>query len=502
ALAGGGSRPARAADAAPVSLAADAAPVSLAADPRLASALSSGELRESIARLRVTGSVLYVGAHPDDDNTSLLAALARGRRVRTTYLSLTRGDGGQNILGTETGEALGVLRTQELLASRRVDGAEQLFGRARDFGFSKSPDEALRVWGHDRTLADMVWLIRCDQPDIIITRFGTDGSGGHGHHTASALLAGEAFRAAADSTRFPEQLAFVPVWRARRLLWNTWAPKLEGRDPHSPKLLTLDAGIYDPDLGASYAELGGRARSLNRSQGAGTPERRGRLTEYFEQVDGEFAEHDLFEDVPPGWSRIAGAGALDSLLAAAEREFDPAQPALVLPLLARAHAAMLPLIRSSGANAPRVRAKLAELERVMRWAAGLWLEANAETPSVCPGDTVLVSLTAIDRGGAPIRVARIELPFGAHGYYRRESPPGTAAGAQSAMLDSAAATDHTARELPANQPVVAQARMVVPRDAPFSQPYWLRGSIDPAAAQEPAGRWRGEPERLSAPPAL
>jgi LmbE family N-acetylglucosaminyl deacetylase len=472
------------------------------ADPRLSAALPSGELRQAIARLRVLGTVLYVGAHPDDDNTSLLAALARGRSVRTAYLSLTRGDGGQNILGTETGEALGVLRTQELLASRRVDGAEQYFGRALDFGFSKSPDEALSVWGHDRTLADVVWIIRLLQPDVIITRFGTDGSGGHGHHTASAILAGEAFRAAADSTRFPEQLAFVPAWRARRLLWNTWAPKLEGRASSAPKLLTLDVGTFDPDLGASYAEIGGRARSLNRSQGAGTPERRGRLIEYFEQVDGDFAEHDVLEDVPPGWSRIPGGGRVDSLLARAEQSFEPAHPERVLPTLAGAHAAMRQLLSRAGANAPRVAYQLTRLEAVMRAAAGLWLEANAEAPSVCPGDTVPLTLTAIDRTGAPARLLSLVLPFGARAYYRRESDAAGAAGRPGvAVADSSAAADRVTRELQTNLPSVALARLVLPADAPFSQPYWLRDRIEAAAARESLGAWRGEPERLSSPPA-
>lgn len=481
---------------------ADAAP---GIDPRNVSALPSGELREAIAHLRVLASVLYVGAHPDDDNTSLLAALARGRGVRTAYLSLTRGEGGQNILGSETGDALGVLRTQELLASRRVDGAEQLFGRAADFGFSKSPEEALSKWGHDATLADVVWLIRLYQPDVIITRFGTDGSGGHGHHTASAILAGEAFRAAADSTRFPEQLAGVRPWRAKRLLWNTWAPKLDGRAAEAPPLLTFGTGGYDPELGASYPELGGRARSLNRSQGAGTPERRGRVTEYFEQVDGDRAASDLFEGVADGWSRVPGGAAVDSLLALAEREFDPSRPGAVLPLLARAHATMRGLLPRAGADAPRVAHQIGTCERVMRAAGALWLEAQAETPSVCPGDTVAVTITAIDRGGMRARVTGIALPFGARAYWRRETdasgvPAGSAAvGApRPAVPDSAAPADVAARDLAANLPQVALARLIVPADARLSQPWWLSDRIGAGADST---TWRGEAERPIVPPA-
>src|SRR5690242_8587422 len=165
--------------------------------PRPSPAMNAAAIQLALRKLQVVGSALYVGAHPDDENTAFLSWLSSGRMVRAAYLSLTRGDGGQNLIGSETGEALGVIRTQELLAARRVDGAEQFFTRALDFGFSKNPDETLRIWGHDRILADVVWVIRRFQPDVIVTRFATDGSGGHGHHTASALLAEEAFAAAA-----------------------------------------------------------------------------------------------------------------------------------------------------------------------------------------------------------------------------------------------------------------------------------------------------------------
>src|SRR6267378_1432149 len=375
------------------------------ADPRPPDALSEGELRSALRKLEQTGSVLYIGAHPDDDNTSLLAFLARGRHLRAAYLSLTRGDGGQNILGSETGERLGVIRTQELLASRRVDGAEQYFTRALDFGFSKSPDEALAIWGHDRILSDVVWVIRRFRPDVILTRFGTDGSGGHGHHTASAILAGEAFRAAADSTRFPEQLKFVAPWRAKRLLWNTWDPKLEGRDPAKPPVVTLEAGRFDPALGLSYPEIGGRARSLNRSQGAGTPEGRAPRLEYFEPIDGDPAKRDLMDGVDSTWARVPGGANIGTQLAAALRRFDPDRPAAILPELARAHAAMAAL-----PSDPLVSAKRRELEAVMRSCAGLWVEAIAETPTVSPGDTLRVTFTALDRSDAPVALEGIDLP--------------------------------------------------------------------------------------------
>ena len=183
--------------------------------------MNAAELQRAVERLAVVGNVLYVAAHPDDENTRLLSYLANERLLRTGYLSITRGDGGQNLIGKEQGPLLGLIRTQELLAARGIDGAEQFFTRAIDFGYSKNPEETLAIWNHDLILADVVWNIRRFQPDVIVARFPTTGEGGHGHHTASAILAGEAFTAAADPTKFPEQLQYVNVWQAKRLLYNS-----------------------------------------------------------------------------------------------------------------------------------------------------------------------------------------------------------------------------------------------------------------------------------------
>src|SRR5436853_1622878 len=229
------------------------APSALRAQQPVPSDAAETEL--ALRRLGVVGSVLYVGAHPDDENTALLAYLARGRGVRTAYLSLTRGDGGQNLLGTEKGGLLGLVRTQELLAARRVDGAEQCFTRAIDFGFSKSPEETFRIWGHDEVLADVVWVIRRFRPDVIITRFPTTGEGGHGHHTASAILAGQAFDAAGDPTRFPEQLKYVEVWKPKRLVWNSFNFRPGEKPKDADKLLSVDVGAFNPLLGKSYTEI-------------------------------------------------------------------------------------------------------------------------------------------------------------------------------------------------------------------------------------------------------
>src|SRR2546423_5434682 len=297
----------------------------------------AAETELALRRLGVVGSVLYVGAHPDDENTALLAYLARERGVRTAYRSLTRGDGGQNLLGTEKGELLGLVRTQELLAARRVDGAEQFFTRAIDFGCSKSPEETCGVWGHDEVLADVVWVIRRFRPDVIITRFPTTGEGGHGHHTASAILAGEAFDAAGDPARFPEQLKYVEPWKPKRLLWNSFNFRPGEKPKDADKLLSVDVGEYNAALGKSYTEIAAESRTMHKSQGQGTPSRRGSALNYFTHIKGEPATKDIFDGVDLTWSRIRNGEAVGRLLAEAAEKYDAANPQASLPILLRAY---------------------------------------------------------------------------------------------------------------------------------------------------------------------
>ncbi|MFN5334638.1 MAG: PIG-L family deacetylase, partial [Bacteroidota bacterium] len=163
---------------------------------------NSAEILQDIQKLKVDGAVLYIAAHPDDENTRLLTYFSKEKLYRTAYLSLTYGEGGQNLIGDEQGRALGLIRTEELLAARRIDGAEQFFSNAEDFGYSKSKEETLQKWNKEQILEQMVRVIRTFKPNIIITRFPPDKRAGHGHHAASALLAAEAFDLAADSTIF------------------------------------------------------------------------------------------------------------------------------------------------------------------------------------------------------------------------------------------------------------------------------------------------------------
>jgi LmbE family N-acetylglucosaminyl deacetylase len=408
----------------------------------------AADTEAALRKLLVTGSVLYVGAHPDDENTALLAYLARGRGARTAYLSLTRGDGGQNLLGTEKGDMLGVVRTQELLAARRVDGAEQFFTRAIDFGFTKSPEETFRFWGHDEVLADVVWVIRRFRPDVIITRFPTTGEGGHGQHTASAILAGEAFDAAGDPARFPEQLKYVEPWKPKRLLWNAFNFGPGERPKDADKMASADVGAYDPLLGKSYTEIAAESRTMHKSQGQGTPERRGPAPNFFAHIKGEPASKDIFDGVDMTWRRIKGGDAVGQLIEDAARKYDASNPSAVLPTLVRAYALLSNMETSKTPADPLVFEKRKELGEVIRACAGLWIEATASDPYVTPGGEVKVTTTLVNRSDFPLKFESVGV--------------------------SSAGADVTRAELKNNEPLTRETTRRVPPDAEYSQPYWLR----------------------------
>ncbi|MFM2136233.1 MAG: hypothetical protein RL021_1633, partial [Bacteroidota bacterium] len=322
--------------------------------------IPSGEILLGIEKLATTTSVLYIAAHPDDENTRLLSYLARERKARTGYLSITRGDGGQNLVGKEQGELLGLIRTQELLAARRVDGAEQFFTRACDFGYSKNPEETFRIWNKDSILSDVVWVIRRFRPDIIICRFPTTGEGGHGHHTASAILAEEAFTAAADPGRFSWQLQYVNVWQTRRLFWNTF--NFGAENTTSPDQLKLDVGTYNPLLGKSYGEIAAESRSNHKSQGFGSARLRGSITEYFKQLKGDTVKQDLLEAIVADWSRISGGATIKKELDDCIDKFDVREPSSALSSLKKIHGLIraLPMPEDKGSTWKDVKIREAE----------------------------------------------------------------------------------------------------------------------------------------------
>lgn len=402
---------------------------------------SAGELLRAIERMSVVGTVLYVAAHPDDENTRLLAYLNGERLLRTAYLSLTRGDGGQNLIGPEQGPLLGLIRTQELLAARRVDGAEQFFTRARDFGYSKTPTETLSIWNRSAVLSDVVWVIRSLKPDVIITRFPTQGLDTHGHHTASAIVAEEAFRRAADPAFAPEQVAHVGTWQARRLFWNRspWG-RLASDDLSG--FLKLDIGGYNPVLGVSYGELAADSRSMHKSQGFGATKSRGPLLEYFRPLAGDPAPHGLFDGVDLSWGRVPGGARLGQLFKQAAREFDPRHPDAVIPtlLLARGELLRLP-------DNPFKAPKLRELDELLAACTGLFAEVSAGDHIVTPGGTLALSVVAQNRSAATLRLREVRLPGGA-----------------TLSVDQA---------LAAGEPVQREKSVQLPAAAPLSTPYWL-----------------------------
>src|ERR1044071_459171 len=304
--------------------------------------MNASEIELAVQKLNVLGRVLYVAAHPDDENTNLMAFWANGSLYDAAYLSVTRGDGGQNLLGPELGERLGVIRTEELLDARRIDHAKQFFTRATDFGFSKTAEETLRFWNHDKILADVVWVIRNFQPDVIVTRFSPEDNLTHGHHTASAILANEAFAAAGDPNRFPEQLAFVKPWRPTRLVWNTSPFFFKNHNlPFDPTGLTvLEAGGYNPLLGKSYTEIAAASLSMHKSQGVGSPPRRGERKEYFKLLAGPPMTNGLFDGVDTTWKRVPNATDIGGQGQELIAKFSPADPASSVPELLKLRQAM------------------------------------------------------------------------------------------------------------------------------------------------------------------
>src|SRR6266446_5619383 len=304
--------------------------------------MNASEIQLALQKLNVLGRVLYIAAHPDDENTNLMALWANGSLYDSAYLSVTRGDGGQNLIGPELGERLGVIRTEELLDARRIDHAQQFFSRAIDFGFSKTADETMHIWDHDKILADIVWVVRNFRPDVMVTRFSPEDQKTHGHHTASAILAQEAFSAAADPNRFPEQLAFVKPWHPTRLVWNTSPFFFSNRNlPFDPTgLSVLEAGGYNPLLGKAYTEIAAASLSMHKSQGVGSPPRRGARKEYFKLLEGQPMTSSVFEGVDTSWSRLANSESVAAEIRQIISKFDPADSAASVPDLLKLRQAM------------------------------------------------------------------------------------------------------------------------------------------------------------------
>lgn len=372
--------------------------------------LNTNQIYEKVQKLNFLGSALYVAAHPDDENTRLIAYLANNVKARTAYLSLTRGDGGQNLIGPEIRELLGVIRTQELLAARGVDGGEQRFSRANDFGFSKHPDETLNIWDKDKVLADVVWAIRTFKPDVIINRFNhrTPGTT-HGHHTTSAMLSVEAFDLAGDKSKYPEQLQYTSTWQPNRLFFNTswwfYGSREKFAAADKTKLLNFDIGVYYPLKGVSNNELASIASSQHLCQGFGRLTTRGEQEEWVEFLKGDFPKdkNDIFSGINTTWNRVKGGGAIGAILYDVEKNFDFVNPSKHLPNLLKAYR-LITNLKDEHWKAIKTK----QIKEIIEACAGLYIEASAKTSSSTPNSEVKVDFEALNRSTTTMELTSIE----------------------------------------------------------------------------------------------
>jgi LmbE family N-acetylglucosaminyl deacetylase len=371
--------------------------------------LSTNQIYEKLQKLNLLGTALYIAAHPDDENTRLIAYLANNVKARTGYLSLTRGDGGQNLIGPEIRELLGVIRTQELLAARNIDGGEQFFTRANDFGYSKHPDETLEIWNKDRVLSDVVWAIRTFKPDVIINRFNHETPGTtHGHHTSSAMLSVEAFELANDSTKYPSQLKNTSVWKPKRMFYNTssWFYNDETAFAIESKDFTkLDIGVYYPLKGLSNNELASMASSQHLCQGFGRLTTRGEETEYLKFLKGDSLQdtNDIFSGINTTWNRIDGGGYIGDILYDIEENFDFVNPSKHLPKLLVAYQR----IQSLEDNHWR-QIKEKQIKEIIEACAGLYLEVSANSSSGIRNSKIDVNFEVLNRSAVTMVLTSIE----------------------------------------------------------------------------------------------
>jgi LmbE family N-acetylglucosaminyl deacetylase len=412
---------------------------------QLVSQQGAGEIMQSLQKLKTTGSVLYIAAHPDDENTRLLAYLAGEKKLRTAYLSLTRGDGGQNLVGKEQGEALGLVRTQELLAARRTDGAEQFFTRANDFGYSKNPEETFSFWNKESVLSDVVLTIRKFKPDVIICRFPTTGEGGHGHHTASAILALEAFDAAADPLRFPEQLQYTETWQARRIFWNTF--NFGSTNTTAPNQLKIDVGIFNPLIGKSYGEIASESRSMHKSQGFGSARQRGANIEFFKLLKGDSAKTDLFDGINTSWNKMKAAKKIEKMIDDCIRSFNALSPENSVAGLIAVYKEINALDEKDAEQKYWKTLKLKETANLIFSCAGLWLEAAAADYIGIPGRDIALTAQIINRSKLAVKLSGLSF-----------------------LNQSDTATSLTLKD---NELYSFKRKEKIPEKTGFSSPYWL-----------------------------
>ena len=412
--------------------------------------LNAAEIYKEIEKLNFLGSVLYIAAHPDDENTRLISYLSNKVHARTAYLSITRGDGGQNLIGPELGPLLGIIRTQELLAAREIDGGHQFFTRANDFGYSKHPDETLELWEKEEVLKDVVYTIRKFRPDIIINRFDHTTAGEtHGHHTSSALLSVEAFDLAGNRSAFPQQLEQLQAWQPKKLFQNTspwFYESQEAFDREKAEFLELKTGVYFPLLGLSNTEIAALSRSQHQSQGFGSTGTRGEEEDYLKLLKGEHPtkETDLFAGINTTWSRLNGGEKIGKILKEVQENYEFNAPSKSIPKLLEAYT----LIQELEDEHWR-KIKSDEITEVIAACTGLYLEAVADQPWATPGDKIDVKLEAINRSTVKMDLIKVEI-----------APQGTSI--------------NLGDQLQTNEGWKSAVSFTVPQDTPYSGPYWLK----------------------------
>ncbi|WP_178988607.1 PIG-L family deacetylase [Winogradskyella schleiferi] len=411
---------------------------------------NASDIYEAVQKLNVLGSVLYIAAHPDDENTRLISYMSNEVKARTAYLSLTRGDGGQNLVGPEIRELLGVIRTQELLAARRVDGGEQRFTRANDFGYSKHPDETLEIWNKDEVLSDVVWAIREFKPDVIINRFDHRRAGQtHGHHTASAMLSMEAFDLANDASKYPSQLEFIKTWQPKRLFYNTswwrYGSQEEFDKLDKSNMLNFDIGEYYPSKGMSNNEVAALASSQHLSQGFGRLSQRGSQQEYIEFLKGEPLDdnNDIFYGIDTSWNRVDGGNAIGTILKSVENNFNFKNPASHLPQLLEAYKLLQNLKNDHWRTI-----KTNEIKTIIEASTGLYMEVSAKSPNAAPNAEVTLDMEVLNRSEANIDLVSYQLSTLSNGISKNIA-------------------------LPSNQKLNFEEGITIPNNSNYTTPYWL-----------------------------
>ncbi len=408
---------------------------------------ASGEIYNLLLRLQNTQTVLYIAAHPDDENTRLLSWLVNQKKCRAAYLSLTRGDGGQNLIGKEQGIPLGIVRTNELLEARKIDGAEQYFTRAYDFGYSKTSEETLTMWNEDSILSDMVWVIRSMQPDIIVTRFPTDKRAGHGHHSASAILAKKAVLLAADASKFAWQLSELETWQCPQLFWNTF---VRAGEPVPDTLFSQPIGDYVPTLGRSTSEIAALARSMHKSQAFGTGLQRDKQNEYFETWLGQKPKQSILDYTNNKWKPLKNGAEIEKEIENIIANFQFTAPQKITAALLQVYNLLENLPNNSIIKIQKQKIIL----QLLQACNGLYMEVTTNKQNLTIGDTCTITPYCTIRNDNTKVVVDSIIAFGKTIY-------------TNASKDSLIACKGTKKNI----------AFTIPNTIATRQPYWLTGGV-------------------------